>query len=283
MEGQHLLTPLDLTLDVVGCRVRIGCLESSVAALVRAAYGALQCDGGVADLTYTAGARVPSGACLHALDHEVVADDDGEFLMLLETELSIEVQKRRPELFFLHAAALEHQGRAVLLIGASGAGKSTAAWGLAHAGFGYLSDELAPLDPVTLDVAPYPRALCLKADPPGAHPLPAHTLRTPRTLHVPPDALPGGVVGRPCPLDAIFFIDHRSGTQWPSVESVTKGEAAARLLANALNPLAHPAAGLDAATRIASAVPAFRLRSGALPATAALVTLTLSRAGVIPP
>jgi hypothetical protein len=274
VEGQHLLS-LDVVLDAVGCRVRVRCLGAPVETLVRAAYGALACDAGVADVTYVAGAGEPEGYCLHGPDHAVVAADASDFLVLLETELSIEVQKRRPDLFFLHAAALEHEGSGVLLIGASGAGKSTAAWGLAHAGFGYLSDELAPLDPETLEVVAYPRALCLKADPP-AHPLPARTLRTARTLHVPPDALPGGVAGGPRPVHALFFVDHRAGTPRASVEPVTKGEAAARLLASALNPLAHPAAGLDAATRIASAVPAFRLRTAALPATAALLKATLA-------
>jgi hypothetical protein len=277
VEGQHLLRPVDVTLDVVGCRVRVRCLDPRAEVLVRAAYGALACDAPGADLTYAIGAHEPQGSCLHAPDHAVVAPDDSELLMHLETELSIEVQKRRPELFFLHAAALGQNGRAVLLVGSSGAGKSTAAWGLALAGFGYLSDELAPLDPETLEVATYPRALCLKADPPG-HPLPPCTLRTARTRHVPPDALPGGVAGGPRPVHAIFFVDHRAGTPEPSVAPVTKGEAAARLLANALNPLAHPAAGLDAATHIASAVPAFRLHTASLPATAALVTSALAGA-----
>jgi hypothetical protein len=246
---------------------------------VRAAYGALQRNGDFADVTLTAGARAPAGYCLHRADREsAVAADAGEFLILLETELSIELQKRRADLLFLHAAALEHAGRAVLLVGASGAGKSTAAWGLTHEGFGYLSDELAPLDPETLEVAPYPRALCLKADPPAGHPLPPSTLRTPWTLHVPPGELPGGVAGGPIPVDAIFFVDHRAGSAWPSVEPVTKGEAAARLMAHALNPLAHRDAGLDAVSRIASAVTAFRLRSASLPATAALVKAALADA-----
>jgi hypothetical protein len=275
--GQPLLKRLDLTLQAVGCRVRIRCADTAIAALVRAAYGALECDADHADATYVASRCAPAGYWLHRAGREaVVAADDGAFLMLLETELSVELQRRRPDLFFLHAAALAHEGGAVLLVGASGAGKSTAAWGLAHVGFRYLSDELAPLDPGTLEVSPYPRALCLKADPPASHPVPGRTLRTPRSLHVPPEELPGGVGTGPAPLHAIFFVQHRATAPWPSVEPVTKGEAAARLLAHSLNALAHRDAGLDAASRIASEVPAFRLRSAWLGPTAALVKAGLT-------
>ena len=280
---ERLLTLVDLTLEAVGCRVGIRCLDTAIAALVRAAFGALlRDDDGVADVTYTAAARAAGGYSLHCMGRErLIAADDSEFLMVLETELSIELQTRRPDLFFIHGAALEDEGRAVLLVGASGAGKSTAAWGLTHAGFGYLSDELSPIDLQTLEVAPYARALCLKAEPPASHPVPSRTLRTVRTLHIPPGEMAGGRVDGPVPVHAIFFVDHREETRWPSVEPVTRGEAAARLLAQALNPLAHADDGLEAASRIASAVPAFRLRTAALHATSALVKTALAGAGVI--
>jgi hypothetical protein len=84
----------------------------------------------------------------------------------------------------------------------------------------------------------------------------------------------------PIPVAAVFFVGHRAGSRQPGVEPVTKGEAAARLLAHALNPLAHPGAGLETASTIAGGVAAFRLWSGPLPATAALVKATLAATGV---
>lgn len=48
--------------------------------------------------------------------------------------------------FVLHAGAVELDGRGVLLVGESQAGKSTAAVGLGREGFGYLSDDVVVLD-----------------------------------------------------------------------------------------------------------------------------------------
>jgi hypothetical protein len=269
---------VELTLDAAGCRVRVDCGEGRIAALLAAVYGGMQRPSADADLRYVATAASPSGLRLSRGGQRWLAADEADFLALFETDLSIALQRRRPDLLFLHSAVVEWEGRAVLLAGASGSGKSTATWGLVHEGFGYLSDELGPVDPVTLDVVPYPRAVCLKTDPPAPYRLPAGTLRTSRTLHVPAGCLPGGVRDAPLPLGAIFFVGHAPSVREPDVEAVSRGEAVARLLAHALNPLAHAGAGLDAATAITAAAPAFRLRTGALPATAAAVRATLGAA-----
>jgi hypothetical protein len=59
-----------------------------------------------------------------------------------------------------------------------------------------------------------------------------------------------------------------------------RAEAAARLYANALNPLAHPDWGLGAAAYIAESVPSFSLSLGELRATCALVGHTILPAPV---
>ena len=74
------------------------------------------------------------------------ASDDGDFLFQMEKEITIEIQKRRPDLYFLHAAVLDYNGLGLLLVANSGGGKSTTTWALLHHGFRYLSDELAPID-----------------------------------------------------------------------------------------------------------------------------------------
>lgn len=51
-----------------------------------------------------------------------------------------------------HAGAVEADGRAVLLVGANGAGKSTAALAAAVTGFGYLGDDLCLVDPAAAEV-----------------------------------------------------------------------------------------------------------------------------------
>jgi hypothetical protein len=59
----------------------------------------------------------------------------------------------------LHAAAACRGGRAVLLPAPPDAGKTTTVAALVVSGFGYLTDEVALIDPETLDLRAYPRAL----------------------------------------------------------------------------------------------------------------------------
>ena len=84
---------------------------------------------------------------------------DSELLYVLEKSITLEAQRLRPSLYFVHGAAVEFEGCAVLLIGDPGAGKSTLTWALLHHGFSYLSDELAPIDEDTLSVYPYAHAM----------------------------------------------------------------------------------------------------------------------------
>jgi hypothetical protein len=202
--------------------------------------------------------------------------DAGGLLEWLDANLVVDLQKLRRDLYFVHAAVLEHRGLAVMLVAPSGVGKSTTAWALAHHGFGYLSDELAPINLESLQVQSYPRALCLKTEPPPVYALPNTVLRTSRGLHVPADDLPGGVSISPATVSAIFFLGRQGPTRRPSVRRITNGEAVARLYANTLNSLAHSAWGLDGTIRIVSAAPAFELEVSDLPATCGLVIGTVA-------
>ncbi len=65
------------------------------------------------------------------------------------------------DLVLVHASAVVHDGRAVVLPGPMGAGKSTLAAALVQAGLGYLTDELVALDPASGVVIPYPKYLSL--------------------------------------------------------------------------------------------------------------------------
>jgi HprK-related kinase A len=62
----------------------------------------------------------------------------------------------------IHAAVLERDGRALVLPGVTGAGKSTLCAGLAHRGWRLLSDEFALIRPADGQVDPWPRPISLK-------------------------------------------------------------------------------------------------------------------------
>lgn len=63
----------------------------------------------------------------------------------------------------LHAGVVGRNGRCILLPAAAGSGKSSLTAALAHAGYGYFSDEVALVEPGTFRVRPVPLATCVKS------------------------------------------------------------------------------------------------------------------------
>jgi hypothetical protein len=263
----------DLSYRILGVNVTVHCPAPDLRALVQAQWGHMASGQAQGDLTYAISRCESTSAISIARPGQPTkwTTDEGEFLYELEGDVSIAVQRLRRDLYFLHAAVAEVEGRAYLLVAESGGGKSTTLWGLLHHGWRYLSDELAPIDLSSMRVHAYPRALCLKRQPPRGYPLPGATLETPRTFHIPVEHLPHVSQLQSCPVVAVYFVTHCPGASSPDVRAISAGEAGARLYANTLNQLAHANAGLDAAVRIAKSIPSFALDSADLAATCALV------------
>jgi len=264
------------------CEVRVDCASRDLLELIRSCLGNAEVPVGDRriDLDYSLRFAPDGFALARAERSPLPAEDEGRLLFELEQDLTLELQRLRRDLYFLHSAALGTPKGAVLFVGESGAGKSTLTWALLQHDFEFMSDELAPIDAQEMLVLPYPRALCLKEAPPEPYALPPAALRTSRGLHVP-------TVGRGSPpprarrLHAIFFLGPRvAARETPMVRPMSAAEAAARLLANALNPLSHAADGLDAALAIASRAACFELRAGDLGPTCALVGASLDGHGV---
>jgi len=264
-----------LSLRIVGQAVEIACDDRAAASALRANYQALSGDGAEGAnrcFRISVEPSTTSGFVLRRDDgRPLLVADLGELVFQVEKTMIVAVQERRPDLLFLHAAALGRDGAAWLFVGESGAGKSTTAWGLLHHGFSYLSDELAPIDLRTLEVLPYPHALCLKQRPAPPYLLPAESVDLGRTIHVPTRLLPSPSLLDACPLQAVFFVSQDARGREPTLRRVSTAEAAARMYVSTLNALAHDARGLDAVLRVAAAVSSFVLHAGDLGRTCQLI------------
>lgn len=271
--------PEFLAFTFFGIEVEVRVADRKCSELLLATYGCFQSPAMGPALTYLVRRVEDGGFVIRRGATRLLASDDGDFLYLFEKDLTIEVQKLRHELYFVHAAALAYKGKGLMLVASSGGGKSTTTWALTHHGFLYLSDELAPIELQAHNILPYPRALSLKNPPPESYPLPQRVLRTARTLHVPSDALPAGIQRTPVSLAAAFFLSYSPEAASPQVRPMGQAEAAARLFASALNALAHPGEGLDGALDIATRCTCFELVANDLARTCSAVTETME--GVI--
>jgi hypothetical protein len=269
------LQTIDLT--VFDVRWRILCADRLASDLLRRNFREFICCFGPAQpdeqIQVEAGTGTP-WQLIHPQREPLPIADSYALLYCVEKTLTIDTQRRRPDLFFLHAAALALDECAVLLVASSGSGKSTTAWAMTHRGFSYLSDELAPIDLATMTVQPYPHALCLKSAPPSPFELPTSIIVTEHTMHVPTDCI-ASVRRHPTPLRAVFFNQYDATTSVPSIESVGVGEASALIYANGLNQLAHESAGLAAAAKIASACGCYRFTTNDLDRSCALIVEVL--------
>jgi hypothetical protein len=204
--------------------------------------------------------------CAEAFGPCVVSDgtdrvslrDADDLVFHIDKSILVAAQRERPDLFFLHAAAIGVNGRVVALPAFPGTGKSTLTLALAESGLEYLSDELAPVDLQTLMVEPFPHAICLKSLPPFRSELPQGTLKVNDRFHIPVEALATTTRREALPLAAIVFL-RRAAPAVEGLRTLSTASAATCLMAHVLNGLAHPAYGLDAAIALGRAVPCYEL------------------------
>ena len=132
-------TPETLELTVVERSIRIHCEHVGARELLAHTYGGMIAPGSGtgADLEYRVApvAGPDGGFRVHRSDREIGrAGSATDAVCLLKQDLVVEIQRARPDLYFVHAAALEHEGRALILVAESGGGKSMTTWALLHHG-----------------------------------------------------------------------------------------------------------------------------------------------------
>jgi len=137
-------------------------------------------------------------------------------LILLGVHMMIHVAEHAPEYVFLHAGVVAWEDRALLLPGASHAGKSTLVAELVRAGATYYSDEFALLDSEG-SVHPFTRAIRLRR--------PGETDQVP----LPSWQLDGRAGTVPLPVSMVVFAQFAKHARW-APEPVTPGRAVLELL-----------------------------------------------------
>ncbi len=146
-------------------------------------------------------------------------------LELLEAQLRAYVALHAPDRVFVHAGAVAHRGRAIVLPGMSFAGKTTLVAALVRAGATYLSDEFAPLDADGL-VHPYPKPLSVRDEHEVQHDHDVSSI--------------GGVAGdRARPIGLVVATSFSPGAQW-SPRRLTPGEGLLALLSHTVAAQTRP-------------------------------------------
>jgi hypothetical protein len=163
----------------------------------------------------------------------------------------------------VHAAVATLHGRAVLFPGESGAGKTTLAASLALSGWGYLSDEVAPLDRDGL-VHAYPRPLALEQGswalvPDALERWPADVPAMVADLRfVLPATLTSAAAAAPAPVAAIVFPLVAAG-EATRLEPLPRAEALERVVRSTFNRGRLRDGGFDTLVRIIRSAECYRL------------------------
>jgi len=183
-----------------------------------------------------------------------------------------------------HSAVLDDRGRGLLLPAASGSGKTTLTAALVRAGFGYLSDEAALVDPATRRVHAYPKPLSVK-----------RPLATARLLALPDDVareaprepervwhLDAALLASDCrrevtEVGVIIFPRYEPDGR-TALQALGRSEAALRLLRCGVNDGARPPRGVALAAALAAGAACYQLVVNDLAAAVALVADVCARA-----
>jgi hypothetical protein len=167
----------------------------------------------------------------------------------------------------IHAGAVSTPaGEGMLLPARSGGGKTTLTTALVRAGFQYLTDDAAPVDPVSGTLYPYPKPVNLKRGSGSVFPdlFPSRT----RTGYVDwrwmrPAQIRPGAVGGPCRIRFVVAHEYRPGAP-TEITRVTPAESAMDLLNNSLNFPRYRARALPLVADIARESRSYRMVSGNL-------------------
>lgn len=208
-----------------------------------------------------------------------------EVLPYVEWSVNWELARVMPRFLQLHASSMEVAGAGVIFPGASGSGKSTLTTGLLTRGWHYLCDEFALLHTGTLELHPFPRAICIKKPSfPVVESL-GIRLRGSRHYHkgtkgdvvfLKTADVDGTAVGGICPVRQVIFPKYVQGAE-PKLTPISRAEAAFDLHHVCFNLFGCGTPGVNVLTRMIRNAECHRLVSGKIGKTCDLLERFMER------
>jgi hypothetical protein len=184
-------------------------------------------------------------------------------LLLLDTQLRIHLGRTAPDTIFIHAGAVAHNGRMIVIPARSFGGKTTLVAALVKVGAVYYSDEFAVIGRDGI-VHHYAKPLSVREGDGLA-----------QTDHAVESF--GGVTGdEPLPLGMIVVTTYTRGAEW-NPKRLSPGAGALALLANAVPAKERPGDVLPAISRAAEGALVLEGDRGEAEAVAPLLLAELER------
>ena len=188
-----------------------------------------------------------------------------QLLPLLKDEVRLQFMRSRPDLLWLHAAAISREDNAVLLCAPSGQGKSTISTKLTDRSWKFLSDDIAPVRMEGDKVLPFPQ-LPFRRLHPGIEVPDGELYRLDRESVI----VDRASIGKECPIRAVICLYYRG--KMPTVlTKLPRGSAALEVLRNLTNFVDHQGAAVSRVAMLSLNVPMFRLEYSDADAAADLV------------
>jgi len=211
--------------------------------------------------------------------------DERGVMPQLESALNHQAMLTQNAFFQLHAGVMSYQNCAVVFTAKSGTGKTTLAAALLARGWSYLCDEFAMIEPKSLLVYPFPKALSIKQGGLGhieRLDLPlisgewSDGKRMRQFSYVAPTEAGGGGVGGPCPVGLVLFLSRHVNMplRW---NRLTAPEAAMSLYRSGLNTEDLGRQAFDTAVAVARRASCFEFNLGSVEESCDALELLVSK------
>jgi hypothetical protein len=177
-----------------------------------------------------------------------------ELMPLFKDEVRLQFMRSRPDLLWMHSAAVERDDKALLISAPSGQGKSTLSTHLFSLGWKFLSDDIAPVRMDDDRVIPFPQSPMRRIHP--GHVIAKEELHTLERETV---DIPREMVCTTQPhIAAMVFISWSKGSD-ATLNRLTMGAGALEILRNATNFYDHREGAVSRAVELVKRVPVYAL------------------------